>query len=96
MPRTPTSITDSLIAQVAFRVAANKPVRRTLPEGGRIHIDRQLPFLVVYRPPSDRPDPGMGRFVKGEASYLIAPRDRKHQRKVAALVEALSAELVTV
>jgi uncharacterized protein (TIGR02421 family) len=96
LPRTPTSITDSLIAQVAFRVAANKPVRRTLPEGGRIHIDRQLPFLVVYRPPPDRPDPGMDRFVKGEASYLIAPKHRKHQRKVAALVEALSAELVTV
>ena len=94
MPRTPTAITDNLIAQVGLRVAANKPVRRTLPDGGRIHIDRQLPFLVVYRPPFDRPDPGMAGFVKGEASYLIAPKSRRHQRKVAALAEAVSTELV--
>jgi len=94
LPRPPTSITDNLIAQVGLRVAANKPVRRTLPDGGRIHIDRQLPFLVVYRPPPGRPDPGMASFVKGEASYLIAPRHRKHQRKVAALAEAVSAKLV--
>lgn len=96
MPRTPTVITDNLITQVALRVAANKPVRRTLPDGGRLHIDRQLPFLVVYRPPHDRPDPGMADFVKGEASYLIAPRHRRHQRKVAALAEAVCSELVAV
>lgn len=96
MPPIPTAITDKLITQVARRVAANKPIRRTLPDGGRIHIDRQLPFLVVYRPPPDRPDAGMANFVKGEASYLIAPAPRRHQRKVAALLEAVSAELVAV
>ena len=96
LPRAPTSITDKLIAQVVLRVAASKPVRRTLPDGGRIHVDRQLPFLVVYRPPSDRPDPGMDRFVKGEASYLIAPRHPKHRSQVQALTEAVSAALVEV
>lgn len=93
MPKSPTVITETLISGITKRVAANQPVRRTLPDGGRIHMDRQLPFIVVYRPPLDGVDPGMSSFVKTQASYLIAPMGRKHQRKTAALAEAIAAEL---
>ncbi|MFV9673735.1 MAG: DUF1704 domain-containing protein, partial [Acidimicrobiia bacterium] len=71
-------------------------MRRALPDGGRIYIDRQLPFLVLYRPPDKREDAGTERFVKGEASYLIAPKHQKHRHQVTALVSAVASSMAEV
>ena len=35
-----------------------KALSYLLPNGNRLHMDRPLPFLVVYRTPPDRPDLG--------------------------------------
>jgi uncharacterized protein (TIGR02421 family) len=83
-------ISNRLIGQVTDRLNRNLPIRRTLPDGGRLHIDRQLPFLVVYRPPIDHPDAGTARLVRGEASYLIAPKGSKHRQQTGALVSAVA------
>jgi uncharacterized protein (TIGR02421 family) len=91
-PKKPSVITDRLIGQIRERISANQTVRRTLPDGGRIHIDRQLPFLVVYRPPLKAADIGTARLVRGEASYLIAPRAAKHRSRVSALVSSVADE----
>ena len=93
-PKTPSVITDRLIGQIRERISANQTVRRTLPDAGRIHIDRQLPFLVVYRPPLDAADVGTARFARGEASYLIAPRAAKHRSRVGALVSSVADEAI--
>lgn len=89
-------ISAALIDTVCQRIAQNKRVRRTLPDRGRLHIDRQLPFLCVYRQPPDRSDVGTERLVQGEASYLIAPGAAKFRASVAELVrrvvKTLSAE----
>ncbi len=69
----PPAIDAALIAVVCELLAANEEVRLSLPGWGRIHIDRRLPFLCVYRRPDDRPDPGTGELVTSEASYLLAP-----------------------
>ena len=45
---------------------------RTLDEGGLLTLDRDLPFLIVYREPADRADPGTARLVATEAAFLIA------------------------
>jgi uncharacterized protein (TIGR02421 family) len=66
-------ISDALIATITRRLAQDKRVRRTLPHKGRLHVDRQLPFLCVNRRPQERTDAGTDQLVKGEASYLIAP-----------------------
>lgn len=79
-------ITDRLINSICERLANNKPVRRKLPQTGRIHIDRQLPFLCVYRIPPGWNDKGARRLVLGEASYLIAPGEGSYHRSVAKLV----------
>jgi uncharacterized protein (TIGR02421 family) len=68
----PTRLTDQLIKDIADRIAKGQRVRRTLPPGGRIHIDRQLPFLFLYRP-SGTVDQAITGLIAGEASYLIAP-----------------------
>ena len=69
------SIPDSLINEIEDRLSKGKQVRRVLPLDGRLHIDRTLPFLVVYRQPHNYSDKGTERLVKGEASYLIISDD---------------------
>jgi len=84
------------IEQISARLESNLPIRRSLPDGGRLHIDRQLPFLIVYRPPDDSDDAGAARFVKGEASYLIAPRHRKHRQQTAVLISTIAEAMTDV
>lgn len=84
--RTRSKISAKLIEEICDRLAQNKQVRRTLPRKGRVHIDRQLPFLCVYRRPTEREDAGTHRLVKGEASYLVAPGDDQFHDSTSTLV----------
>jgi hypothetical protein len=83
------SIPESLIREVCARLAGNKSVRRTLPGHGRLHIERALPFLCVYRRPVDRPDEGTERLVLGEASYLLASGEEGMQADLNTLTESI-------
>jgi uncharacterized protein (TIGR02421 family) len=87
-------ISDRLIATVTDRLRAGKPVRRTLPKPGRVAIDRQLPFLVVYRQPVRSTDNGTERFATSEASYLVAPGQKKHRDGVTRLVSSIAEAMV--
>ncbi len=84
------AISSALIDSARQRLKAGKRVDRKLPRGGRLHIDRQLPFLIVYRRPVDREDPEADLLVRGEASYLIASGDRKQHSGVSALIEGIA------
>ncbi len=86
MTERPVAITPRLRKAVVDRLARSVPVRRTLPGGGRLHVDRQLPFLLVYRRPDDRDDAGTENLVKSAASYLIAPWSPDHRAGLRALV----------
>lgn len=85
----PAELGGERIAEIVERLEADRPVRRAMPEWGRLHVDRQLPFLVVYRRPADGSDPGTDRLVVGFASYLQASTG-SDPRDVAALVEAVA------
>ncbi|MFH1279131.1 MAG: flavohemoglobin expression-modulating QEGLA motif protein [Candidatus Eisenbacteria bacterium] len=82
-------ITARFVDEVSARIAAGKRVRRNLPKGGRVHIDRPLPFLCVYRRPARHDDPGTDRIVTTEASYLVASGASKQHEGTAALVRGL-------
>ena len=86
----PMDVVADLIDQVEQRLAEGKRVRRTLPAGGRLHIDRPLPFLCVYRRPPRRADEGTRRLVTTEAAYLIAPGGKKHREFVTTLVRRMT------
>ena len=65
--------TQSIVAVIgqdlAELVSASKPIRRELPDGGRLHIDRPLPFLFVHI----GSEPIAARdVVSSNASYLLA------------------------
>jgi uncharacterized protein (TIGR02421 family) len=94
MATTEPNIDEALITTVRERLATNRRVRRTLPGGGRLNIDRQLPFLVVHRLRQPDSTSDLSRFIRGEASYLVAPAAPKYRRQVTALVEAIGAEMV--
>ncbi len=84
---------DKLIHKIRERLAEGKQVRRTLPYEGRLHIDRTLPFLMVYRRPPKRPDRGTALLLKGEASYLIASGSRRFKPGLANIVRAVAETL---
>jgi uncharacterized protein (TIGR02421 family) len=83
----PDTISDGFISTVCARLAENKPVRRKLPKHGRLHIDRQLPFLCIYRQPPNRQDQGTVHLLLAEASYLIVSGDQQLEKGLAALVQ---------
>ena len=61
-----------LIAVIRDRLASNRCLRRRLPGEGTLRLDRQLPFLCVYRRPERGDDPGTSELVTTEAAYIVA------------------------
>ncbi len=84
-------LTPALLEAICGRVEQGRQVRRKLSLDGRVHIDRQLPFLVVYRPTEDGVDETMRALVVSNASYIIAPTDRSARHFVHDLVERVAA-----
>jgi len=86
-------ITDEFIADVVARARAGERVRRTLPGGGRIHLDRRLPFLCVYRKPAGKDDAGTDQLITSEAAALVASGDARSMKRLPELVHRLVEEL---
>ncbi len=83
------TISTAFVAEVCALIREGKPVQRELPDGGRLHVDRALPFLVVYRRPVRRKDIDTDQLVKGEASHLTASGSSKHRDGLAKLVDGV-------
>ena len=83
-------ISHRFSTSVGVRLAENKSVRRALPVWGRVHVEHQVPFLVVYRRPIDRDDSGSERLVRGEASYMTAAGERWLYPSLAALTKSIA------
>jgi uncharacterized protein (TIGR02421 family) len=87
--RIDTEITQEFIQDVCDRLSENIRVRRNLPDKGRLHIDRELPFLCIYRRPLKAPDQGTDRLIKGEASYMLASAAPRYKTGISSLTEAI-------
>lgn len=75
----PLSATDAwaeISAQVRERFLRNEPLGLRLPGGGRLVMDRQLPFLCIYRRPQHA-DPGTEALISTQAAYVIGPNPRE-------------------
>jgi hypothetical protein len=75
---------DEFISEITAQLRANSWVRCKLPGGGRLHIDRRLPFLCVYRRPPGWSDVGTNKLLLGEASYLLASGEPEQQQGISA------------
>ena len=87
------TISDHFIKVVCARLSDNKQVRRSLPEWGRIHIDRQLPFLCIYRRREVDENSLSEGLITGEASYLTAPKNRNQHKQLSLLVKSIASTL---
>jgi uncharacterized protein (TIGR02421 family) len=87
--------TEAFVSSVEKRIAAGEAVRRAVP-GGWLHMDRPLPFLCVYRHPTEGAVEGAERLVLSQASHLSISDDPALTpalgRLIAALGGALSGE----
>lgn len=83
------AITNELIDEISQRLSNNQAVRRKLHKHGRVHIDRQLPFLCLYRHPVDRNDKGTETLQLGQAAYLETTADPALQDQVSNLVSRI-------
>jgi uncharacterized protein (TIGR02421 family) len=79
-----------MASRVIADLAEHKSVRLELPGGGRLHLDRQLPFICVYRrTPEDEDDRGTEQLVTGEACYLIVPAGQRAASRVLKLLREI-------
>lgn len=74
----------SFTSKVAAKLAAGEPVRLPVP-GGRLHIDRPLPFLCLYRHEGSSTPPAAA-LVQAQGSYLVATAEPAAHDALAQLV----------
>ncbi len=73
-------------------IRAGKRLRLRLPGGGELHIDRPLPFLFAYHPPSgEQSDLWTSRLLRAEASIWFPSRTMSKEEQRALLVPAIEA-----
>ncbi|HVS03136.1 MAG TPA: tyrosine/phenylalanine carboxypeptidase domain-containing protein [Thermoanaerobaculia bacterium] len=85
-------IGEELLTAIEERLRQGRRVRRLLPGGGRIHVDRRVPFLCVYRSCGGDTD-GVERFVATQASYLVAADATLADPRLPQLVERVARTL---
>lgn len=82
-----------VIAELCAVIGEGRPVRRKLPAGGRLHVDRPLPFLVLYRGEESRRASAARGVTTASPLYAIWPPDADADAIGYDLVEALTATL---
>ena len=76
---------QALMADILAVLESGQPIRRDLGDGGRLHIDRPLPFLCVHV--MRRKGAAARDVVSASASYLIA----RNLRTAAMIADAVGA-----
>lgn len=64
-----TDLSKESINQILTTLHEQKEISYSLPGKGILHIEKELPYLVIYR--NRKNDRGTRRFVTNESSYLI-------------------------
>ena len=63
--------TDELIAEISQAIEDNSPLSKKLPDGSFLNLDRQLPFLCIYRGDIGRSPNTMESLLRGTPAYLL-------------------------
>ena len=78
------------ISELAARIAAGKSVRRKLPAGGRLHVDRLLPFVVIHRRRRTRSASAALGVASASPVYAIWPMKAEGDAFAYDLIETLN------
>ena len=85
-------INDALIQEVCFALDENKPIRRRFTGWGRLHIDRKLPFLCIYRKPNNARDKGTNELILGQANYILVDEARAKSAAFKVLLQCIASK----
>lgn len=66
---------EGWIREIAEAYRRGEAIRRELPGGGELVVERPLPFLVVQRTPATSPDEATLRLARAEAAHLVWRED---------------------
>ncbi|MBN2293781.1 MAG: DUF1704 domain-containing protein [Pirellulales bacterium] len=81
---------ESYITDILSRLAADKRVRRELPDGGRLYLDRRLPFICVYRRTSGTKNESAEQLIATQSAFLIMPAGNPGLREAGRLLRSLA------
>lgn len=62
-----------ILDEARLRFSRDRQLRRRLPGGGSVFVDRRVPFLALHREGAGDPDPGASLLARSFASYVVAP-----------------------
>jgi uncharacterized protein (TIGR02421 family) len=93
--QSPKSDASQLAASIVADLEAGNPVSMDLPGGGRLRLDRRLPYLCVYRRPAEAGDSGTEQFVAEEAAYAVIPADPRAANYATQLLRAIVEQLAS-
>src|SRR5690606_21487835 len=85
--------TKKHINRIVDKLKKNRPLHVNLPNGGVLHMDRPVPFLLVYRIPPDGEDTFTTTLGETESAYLVSstvPDDEAVRAIIKAVANALS------
>jgi uncharacterized protein (TIGR02421 family) len=77
----------TLATKVIAALSAGEPVCEELRGGGRLHIERRLPLLCVYRSTPD--DAGTDQLLHCEPAYMIVPAGEHWARRALKLLRTI-------
>ena len=86
-------IPESYIEKILKRMSTDKRVRRDLPVGGLFYLDRQLPFLCLYRRNPGEIDEAAEKLVATQTAFLIASGEKGAARDAGLLLRQIVATL---
>lgn len=83
---------DKSVKQILTKIDEKSEISFSLPGRGLLHIEEELPYLVIYRQRDN--DPGTKRMVISESAFLIIGKEdfKGYQDLIFALADKLSSE----
>jgi len=88
--RSPSNLTGpTLAAAVIDQLTQDKRVRQELSGSGRVHFDRRVPFVCVYRRPPGKEDTGTEQIITSETAYLVVPAEPRPATAAVALLRTI-------
>ena len=84
----PTSDASLLAASILASLDEGRPVSMELPGGGRLHLDRRLPFLCIYRRMIGDDD-GTEQLIVHEDAYAVVPAEPRPANHAVRLLRSL-------
>lgn len=85
--------TKTDITAIVNAITVGKRVGFSLPENGRLQIDRALPFLCIYRRPIWRCDDELDRLITGESIFFITSGEKKNHNHTTLWLQTIAETL---